>query len=136
MSNDYNDGQVPGNSFAADINRGGTGSPTVIIAGAIFETFTPNRPGKKSNRPNQFSGPNGFLVTAEQESASGVFQIPTTGSATPKIGDWFQVTLDRGTGGLAGALETWTITDMSDPQNMGEYAKCNASFQRAHNPPV
>lgn len=132
MSDAYVDNLVPGNSFVADIKRGTQGSPTTICASAVFESWTPNRPGKKSNRPDIYGGPNGFLLAAEQATGSGVVQITIASTETPKIGDWFSKVLDRKSGATA---EIWVFTDVSDPQVMGEYAKVNVSGQLATTPP-
>lgn len=131
MSNAYVDNAVPGNSFVADIKRGTQSASTTVAAGAVFENFTPNRPGKKSNRPDQYGGPNGFLLTAEQETGSGVIQIATSTTETAKVGDWFSHTFDRKSGASA---EIWVLTDIGEPQQFGEYAKINVSAQLAHTP--
>jgi len=128
----YVDNGVPGNSFVADIKRGTQAGATTIAAASVFESFTPSRPGKKSNRPDTQGGPNGFLLTPEQETGSGVVQIATTTTETVKIGDWFSKVLDRKVGATA---EIWVFSDVSDPQQMGEYAKVNFSAQLAHTPP-
>lgn len=55
------------------------------------------------------------------------------GDETPKIGDWFDYTFDRKTGASA---EKWVITDVSDPWQMGDYAKVNISALLSHNHPA
>jgi hypothetical protein len=133
MGNAYVDNAVPGNSFVADIKRGGTGSPTTVAASVVFESFVPGRPTEKSLRPDIYKGPNGWLMTDGQHTASGTCQIATGTTETPKNGDWFSIIIDRKVGSTA---QTWVFDSISDPQNMGEYAKVNFTCLRAYNPPA
>lgn len=120
MSDAYNDGGIPANGFSADIKRGAS----TAVGTYLIEGFTPDRPGVLVTRPNVVGGPNGFCLNGGQPTGSGTLQIATTTTETPKIGDWFTHTFDRGTGG---ASETWVITRVSDPWELGQYAKCSFS---------
>jgi hypothetical protein len=132
MPANYIDNQVPYGAFAADLKSGPQLTATTVIAAAVFENFTPNRPSNKINRPNEIGGPNGFAIVATQETGSGTIQWPTTATTSPKIGHWFQYTFDGANGAAA---ETWVITDTSEPREMNGYFKSNITCQLAHTPP-
>ena len=129
----FNDGGVPYGSFIADIKRGSSAAPTIIITAGVVENFTPTRPGVVVNRPDQVGGPNGFVVGAiAQQTGSGVLQIPTATTESPKIGDWFQYIFDGKTGALP---ETWVIVNISEPREALGYWKQNISCQLSKSGP-
>lgn len=127
----YVDDNVPFASFTADIKSGPVGSPTTVLAAAIFENFRFNTPANKIRRPNQIGGKNGFVLVNTQEEGSGTVQYPTPASSIPKNGNWFQIIRDP----VAGTVETWVLHDIGDAWENSSYRKHEVSASLALNPP-
>ena len=128
---EYSDGAIPAGGFLVDLKTG-VGAGTAVGT-YLCESFDVSRPGNVVNRPSEVGGPNGWAVSNAQETGTGVLQIATATTETPKIGMWFSKTFDRK---AASSAETWVITSVSEPLEMNGYAKVNCSFQRSHNHPA
>jgi len=130
-SPEYVDGAIPFGVFTVDLKRG-VGAGTAVVT-CVCESFNLTKPGNVINRPNEIGGPNGWAVVAGQETATGVLQIATSTTETPKIGDWFSRIMDRK---AASTAETWVITNTSEPFEMNGYAKVSCNFQQSHAHPA
>jgi hypothetical protein len=129
----YTDNGVPlGALPTMNINRGPKATPVVIITAAVFEnwTFTPNT--RKTERPDNFGGPNGFVLVTGQASASGRIQIPTSTTETPKDGDWVSFIRDGKNGATA---EIWVLHNIGDTWDFGTYRLVSAQASQAYNQP-
>ena len=117
----YNDSSVPFGSRTLTITTNGTDSLS-CVAEDINITF----PTKTIERPDQIGQPNGFVLVSGLPTGTATLQIATSTTAQPHPGDTFSATF----GGSA--TETWVISQVSPPINMGTYRKVNVSLTMAH----
>lgn len=136
----YNDGAIPFGSRVELFCYGGTANPS-YRGWYVLESIKPNRPSVTVQRPNQIGGPNGFAIVASQETLSAKAQLATQSTATVKIGDWFQDSLDPSSGTVvigapatSGTNETWVVDSASESFEMNGYWYQDLTLLRAHTP--
>lgn len=106
------------------------GSPTLTInsVGYISESFSIQRPTQSIERRNGDNEPSGSVGIADFVTGTATLQKITAGTAIPLIGLTFAITDDAGVG-----VETFFVTEVSQPKSQGDAVKFNISFRKKYN---
>src|SRR5438445_6261499 len=98
----FNDTSIPFGSRTEKVySQGANNTYTAVRLTAIFEDITISWPSKTIPRPNQISGPNGFVLIAEQPTGTATIQLGLTSTDIPHLGDAIKDTF------LGSTTETW-----------------------------
>lgn len=118
----YNSGNVPYGSFVVALKKAdGTAHGNVVC-----ENINPTRPGKVTNRPDELAGPNGWVLVADQQTATATMQAATRATLCPELGYYFEENFQQDD---TTTTERWVITNVGQVYENGGYWRVNVNLQ-------
>lgn len=116
------------------LNDGGFdyGTSTITINGTTYyiEDSNGTKPVNITDVPDEVGSPRGQVLVSGKESGTLTLQLGSTGSTVPSPGGLFVMPAKFGGSGSA---FTASITEVSTPRNVNDYAKINVGWVKKIN---